>query len=96
MLEQVPPPEDRWRDIDGTCISLFCEVEQVADGAGPSLLARLHQRGHVVGRSTDSLYVCLPGNQVISVRPHLLRVLDDAASSTSMRASGSAVPRRQQ
>lgn len=80
MPADTPPPaEARWRDVDGTPISLFCAVEQVADGAEVSLLGcRLHQRGHVVGRGLDSVYVCFPGNQMISVRPNLLRVLDDA------------------
>ncbi|MGH3547145.1 MAG: hypothetical protein ACRDQU_03285 [Pseudonocardiaceae bacterium] len=72
--------EVRWCDIDRTTISVFCWVKQVADGTEPWLLgSRLHQRGHVVGRGLDSLYVCFPDSQMISVRPHLLRVLDDAA-----------------
>ncbi|MGH3602030.1 MAG: hypothetical protein ACRDQH_17425, partial [Pseudonocardiaceae bacterium] len=79
------PAEARWCDIDGTPISLFCEVEQVADGAEPSLLgSRLHQRGHVAGWALDSLYVCFPDNQMISVRPYLLRVLDDAAGCSQV------------
>lgn len=33
MPADAPPPaQQRWRDVDGTPISLFCEVEQVADG----------------------------------------------------------------
>lgn len=81
MPADAPPPaEERWCDVEGIPISLFCEVEQVADGAEVSLLGcRLPQRGHVVGRGLDSVYVCFPNNQVISVRPHLLRVVDDAA-----------------
>lgn len=42
------------------------------------LCSRLHQRGRVVGRGLDSVSVCFPGNQVLSVAPQLLRVLDDA------------------
>jgi len=38
----------------------------------------LHQYGQVVGQGLDSLYVCFPGNRVISMRPQLLRVRDDA------------------
>jgi hypothetical protein len=81
MPADAPPPaQARWRDIDGTPISLFCAVEQVADGAEPSLLgSRRHQRGHVIGRGLDSLYVCFPNHQMISVPPHLLRVLDHDA-----------------
>jgi hypothetical protein len=86
MPADAPPPaQQRWRDVDGTPISLFCQVEQVAAGAEPALLgSRLHQRGHVVGRGLASLYVCFPNNQMISVRPHLLRVLDDAAGCSQV------------
>jgi hypothetical protein len=86
MHADTPPPaEERWRDIDGTPISLFCEVEQVADGSEPSLLGcRLQQRGHIVGRGLDSLYVCFPNNQMISMPSHLLRVLDDAAGRSQV------------
>lgn len=66
-----------WSDVNGTPISLFCQVEQVADGAEPTVLpSRLHQHGQVVGHSLDSLYVCFSDHQVISLRAHLLRVLN--------------------
>jgi hypothetical protein len=62
-----------------TPIALFCQVEQVADNPERTVLpSRLHQQGQVVGRSLDTLYVCFPDNHVISLRPELLRVLDDA------------------
>lgn len=57
----------RWCDIEGTPIVVFCPVDQVAD-----------RRGRVVGRGLDSVAVCFPGNQVISVAPQLLHVLDHA------------------
>jgi hypothetical protein len=61
---------------------LFCQVEQVAEDPEPTTLpSRLHQQGQVVGRSLDSLYVCLRGRQVISLPPHLLRVLDDVVDA---------------
>jgi hypothetical protein len=86
MPADTPPPaEERWRDVDGTPIALFCEVEQVADGAELSLLdCRLQQRGHIVGRGLDLLYVCFPNNQMISVQPHLLRVVDEAAGCSQV------------
>lgn len=84
-----PPTLDSWRpashqpscggglrDVDGMPISLFCQVEQVAEDIGATVLAsRMHQRGQVVGGGLDSLFVCFSDHQVISVRPHLLRVL---------------------
>ena len=67
---------NRWCDVDGSPIPLFCQV-QVAEGTErTALFSRLQERGQVVGRGLDSLYVCFPGNLVISVSPHLLRVLD--------------------
>jgi hypothetical protein len=71
------PPCGRWCDVTGAQIFLFCQVEQVAEGTEPTVLAsRLHQHGRVVGRNLDSLYVCFSDHQTISVRSDLLRVLD--------------------
>lgn len=74
------PAQDRWCDIDGTRISLFCWVEQVAESPEPGALRSwLHQRGEVVGRGSDVLYVRFQGsNQLISTPPHLLRLLPEA------------------
>ncbi len=73
------PAPGRWCDVDGVPIALFSQVEQVSDGAEPrALSSRLHQQGQVVGRGCESLLVCFPGNQVISLRPDLVRVLDAA------------------
>jgi hypothetical protein len=69
---------NRWRDVDGTPIPWLCRIEQIAvskeHGALPS---RLHQQGQVIGRGTNLVYVLFDrGNQMIALRPHLLRVLD--------------------
>jgi hypothetical protein len=72
------PAQDRWCDIDGTHISLFCRVEQVTERAEPGVLpSRLHQHGQVVGRSLDSLYVRFADNSVVSLPTHVLRLLPD-------------------
>jgi hypothetical protein len=42
-----------------------------------ALACRLHQQGQVIGRGTNLVYVLFDrGNQMIALRPHLLRVLD--------------------
>lgn len=81
MSASVPcPAAGQWRDAEGTRIALFSWVEQVADDPERAVLPPwLHQQGQVVGWDTDLVYVCFPGNQVISVRPGLLRVLDHGA-----------------
>ncbi len=71
------PPYDPWRDVDGTHIPEQCRVEQISVnsdyGAMPS---RLHQQGRVVGRGKNRLHVRFDvDNKVVSVRPHLVRVL---------------------
>jgi hypothetical protein len=72
--------QHRWRDVDGASISLFCWVEQVAeDPQTGALFSRLHQRGEVLGRGPDQLYVRFAGQgQLISVPPQLLRLLPNA------------------
>lgn len=75
-----PPAHDRWCDIEGTHIALFCRVEQVEQSPEPGVLpSRLHQRGQIVGRGLDSLYVCFEDNHVVSLQPRLLRLLPDAS-----------------
>jgi hypothetical protein len=57
---------------------LFCWVEQVADSPErAALLSRLHQRGKVVGQGPDVRFQ--REGRLISVPPHLLRLLPDAA-----------------
>ncbi len=69
----------RWRDVDGTRISLFRWVEQVIEDSDPRVLpSRLHQRGQVLGRGLHSLYVCFSDDALVSLPPHLLRLLPDA------------------
>ena len=73
-----PPVHDRWRDIEGNHISLFCRVEQVERSQAPEALpSRIHQQGQIVGRGIESLYVCFDDNHVVSLQPYLLRLLPD-------------------
>jgi hypothetical protein len=68
---------DRWCDVEGSRIALFCWVEQVAEHPEHgALLCRLHQQGQVLGRGPDVLYVRFAGErQLISAPPGLLRLL---------------------
>lgn len=72
------PASDPWRDAEGTHISFQSRVEQVTvDIEHGALACRLHQQGQVIGRGTNLVYVLFDrGNQMIALRPHLLRVLD--------------------
>ncbi len=82
--EKCPMPtplsaHSRWCDVDGSHIALFCWVEQVMEDSELGMLpARLHQRGQVVGRGLDSLYVCFADDVVLSVPSQVLRLLSDA------------------
>jgi hypothetical protein len=69
--------QDRWCDVEGSRIALFCWVEQVAEHPDrEALFSRLHQPGQVLGRGPDVLYVRFAGErQLISVPPELLRLL---------------------
>ena len=80
MATETPrPAQDWWCDVEGNPISLFCWVEQVAeDPEDGALFSWLYQRGEVVGRSRDLVYICLDGEgQVIGVPPQVLRLLPD-------------------
>ncbi|MGH3814412.1 MAG: hypothetical protein ACRDUV_18490 [Pseudonocardiaceae bacterium] len=68
--------QHRWCDIKGSPISLFW-VEQVAENPEQgALFSRLHQRGQVVGRGNNQLYVRFPGEgQLIGLSPQLVRLL---------------------
>ena len=73
------PASYPWRDIEGTPIPLQSRVEQIAmDAEHGALASRLYQQGQVVGRGAGGLvYIRFDhGNQLIALRPHLLRVLD--------------------
>ncbi|MDQ2883100.1 MAG: hypothetical protein M3Y48_18465 [Actinomycetota bacterium] len=79
MATETRPAQDRWCDVEGDHISLFCWVEQVAeDPEQGALFSRLHQRGQVLGRGLHSLYVCFSDNALLSLPPRLLRLLPDA------------------
>jgi hypothetical protein len=71
--------QSRWCDAEGTHVSLFCWVEQVAEHLEHgALFSRLHKRGVVIGRGPDVLYVRFEGEgQVISLSPQLVRLLTD-------------------
>ncbi len=79
MSTQAPrSAHHRWRDVAGIHISLFCWVEQVIEDSDSGVLpSRLHQRGQVLGRGLHSLYVCFSDNVLVSIPPHLLRLLPD-------------------
>lgn len=80
MPDEAPGPvQDRWCDVDGEHVSLFCWVEQVAEHPEHgALFSRLHQRGQVLGRGPDVLYVRFEGEgQLIGVSPALVRLLPE-------------------
>jgi hypothetical protein len=87
--------QDRWCDVEGSRIALFCWVEQVDEHPDQgTLFSRLHQPGQVLGRGPKVLYVRFAGErQLISVPPELLRLLPNEpeqrcanrAKSTGMR-----------
>ncbi|HEX4099705.1 MAG: hypothetical protein WAN20_11505 [Pseudonocardiaceae bacterium] len=70
---------DRWCDAEGTPVALFCWVEQIAEHPEHgTLFCRLHQRGEVLGRGGDVLYVRFQGEgQLVSVPPQIVRLLSD-------------------
>ncbi|MGH4000123.1 MAG: hypothetical protein ACRDTJ_21995 [Pseudonocardiaceae bacterium] len=86
MATEAPQAtQDRWRDVEGAHISLFCWVEQVAEDPDPAaLFPRLHQWGQVLGRGLHSLYVCFSDNALVSLPPHMLRLLPDAPGEVLM------------
>lgn len=77
--EALQPAQDRWCDVGGAHISLFCWVEQVEEDPDlAALFSWLHQRGQVLGRGLYSLYVCFSGTALVSLPPRVLRLLPDA------------------
>jgi hypothetical protein len=71
--------QDRWCDVQGRRIGLFCRVEQVAEHREQgTLFTRLYRRGQAVGRGPDVLYVRFDGeSQLISLAPQPVRLLPD-------------------
>lgn len=78
-----PGTEDPWLDAEGTNIPLQGWVEQVVvDEDQGALPSRLHQHGQVIGLVRHKLYIHFKHeNQVITLRPHLVRVIDPASDS---------------
>ena len=68
---------DRWCDVKGSRIALFCWVEQIVEHPDHgALFSRLQRPGQVLGRGPDVLYVRFAGErQLISLPPELLRLL---------------------
>ncbi|MBV9012169.1 MAG: hypothetical protein JO272_08980 [Pseudonocardiales bacterium] len=70
------PPDEPWRDTDGTPIRLHCWVEQIAvDSDHGALPCRLHQHGEVIGRSNGLVYIIFDRDYLITLPPHLVHVL---------------------
>ncbi len=79
-------PYDPWRDVDGTPISVGCRVEQVTvHKEYGALSCRLHWLGRVVDRGHSRVGVHFDNrndDRVVSVRPHLLRVITPRGGGT--------------
>lgn len=69
---------DRWRDADGIHVPVGACVQQIgSDARMGALRSRLGRRGQVTGRGSTRLRVRFDGeHQTVSIRPHLVRVLD--------------------
>jgi hypothetical protein len=65
------------RDVEDTPIPLHAQVVQVVvDEERGALPSRLHQRGEVVGRGTQALYVRFEQDRdTVALWPELVRVL---------------------
>ncbi|MGH3836850.1 MAG: hypothetical protein ACRDSF_14310 [Pseudonocardiaceae bacterium] len=80
------PVDDRWGDVEGSHISLFCHVEQVAESGPRGLLpSRLHQQGQVVGRGSRFALCVLRGQSGGQPVTRLLRLLPDAPGGAAHR-----------
>jgi hypothetical protein len=82
MPDAAPGPvQDRWCDVQGRHVSLFCWVEQVAEHPEHgALFSRLYHRGQVLGRGLDVLYVRFEGEGLLlGVSPALVCLLPDAS-----------------
>jgi hypothetical protein len=64
------------RDVEDTPIPFGSRVVQVVvDEERGALPSRLHQRGEVVGRGTQALYVRFEDRATVALWPELVRVL---------------------
>jgi hypothetical protein len=72
---------DRWCDIQGARIALFAGWSRLTRLLSPGHCpARLGQRGEVVGRGLESLFVRFADHAVLSVPPRMLRLLSDTTA----------------
>jgi hypothetical protein len=80
------PSYDPWRDADGAPIPQRCRIEQVAVGKSYGALpSRLRKQGQVLGRGVIRLIVLFDDEDtVVSIRPHLVRVVSLPSSPTSL------------
>lgn len=78
MSRRAPRVYDRWRDVDGTHVAVGARVEQAeTDARMGALRSRLYRRGQVIGRGATRLVVRFDGeDQTVSIRPHLVRVVE--------------------
>jgi hypothetical protein len=85
------PGYDPWRDTDGAPIPQRCRIEQVAVGKSyGALRSRLHKQGQVLGRGVMRLRVLFDDEDtVVSIRPHLVRVVPVPSSPTRSELAGS-------
>ncbi|MGH3752733.1 MAG: hypothetical protein ACRDRP_08560 [Pseudonocardiaceae bacterium] len=73
----MPPPlaSNPLRDANGTLIPLQSRVEQITVDKNHG--DRLHQKGQVIGRDFDRIYVRFEtDHRLIWVRPNLVRVIE--------------------
>jgi hypothetical protein len=73
-------PDEQWRDVDGTLITVGARVEQTdVNTELGALRSRLGKQGLVLRRSATRLVVRFDGESALArIRPELLRVLGDA------------------
>jgi hypothetical protein len=78
MSRRAQRTYDRWRDMDGTHFRVGARVEQTeTDARMGALRSRLYRRGQVTSRGATRLVVRFDGeDQTVSIRPHLVRVVD--------------------
>ena len=69
---------DRWRDTDGVHVPVGAWVEQIgSDARMGAPRSRLGHQGQVTSRGATRLRVLFDGEtQTVSIRPHLVRVIN--------------------
>lgn len=83
-----------WRDTHGVPIPQQCRIEQLAvDKRHGALPSRLHKQGQVLSRGVTRLNVLFDDeNELVSIRPHLVRVLDAPGGSSCQESLDGAFP----